>query len=62
MFNDLTNTGSYRVNFDIGASTKLSKRLNWNVSVSDRNLNHPAAGRKANDLMYTTGLGITFAR
>ena len=62
MFNNLTTTGSYRVNFDIGASTKLSKRLNWNVSVSDRNLNHPAAGRKANDLMYTTGLGITFAR
>ena len=62
MFNDMTNTGSYRVNFDIGASTKLAKWLNWNVSVSDRYLNHPAAGRKTNDLLYTTGLGITFAR
>jgi small nuclear ribonucleoprotein (snRNP)-like protein len=55
MFNNLTTTGSYRVNFDIGASTKISKWLNWNVSVSDRYLNHPAAGRKTNDLMYTTG-------
>jgi putative salt-induced outer membrane protein len=62
MFNNLTTTGSYRVNFDIGMSTKLSKRLNWNLSVSDRNLNRPAPGRKANDLLYTTGLGITFAR
>ena len=62
MFNDLTNTGSYRVNFDIGASTKLAKWLNWNVSVSDRYLNRPAPGRKTNDLLYTTGLGITFAR
>jgi putative salt-induced outer membrane protein YdiY len=62
MFNNLTTTGSYRMNFDIGASTKLSKWLNWNVSVSDRYLNHPAPGRKTNDLLYTTGLGIRFAR
>ena len=50
------------MNFDIGASTKISKWLTWNLSVSDRYLNHPAAGRKTNDLLYTTGLGITFAR
>ena len=62
MFNDLTNTGTYRVNFDAGATTKISKWLNWNVSVSDRYLNRPAAGRKSNDLLYTTGLGVTFAR
>jgi putative salt-induced outer membrane protein YdiY len=62
MFNDLTNTGSYRVNADIGASTRLSKWLTWNVSLSDRYLNRPAPGRKTNDLLYTTGLGITFAR
>ena len=62
MFNDLTNTGSYRVNFDVGASTKVSKWLNWNVSLSDRYLNHPAPGRKTNDFLYTTGLGIAFAR
>lgn len=62
MFNDLTNTGSYRVNFDVGATTKVAKWLNWNVSVSDRFLNRPAPGRKTNDLLYTTGLGIAFAR
>ena len=62
MFNDMTNTGSYRVNFDTGMTTKLSKWLNWNLSLSDRYLNHPAPGRKTNDLLYTTGLGISFAR
>jgi hypothetical protein len=62
MFNDLTNSGSYRVNFDVSASTKLSKWLNWNVSASDRYLNHPAPNRKTNDILYTTGLGITFAK
>lgn len=62
MFNDMTNTGSYRVNFDAGLSTKLSKWLVWNLSLSDRYLNRPAPGRKSNDFLYTTGLGITFAR
>ena len=62
VFNDLTNTGTYRANFDAGVSTRLASWLTWNVSVSDRYLNHPATGRKTNDLLYITGLGITFAR
>ena len=62
MFNDLTNTATYRVNFDLGASTKISNWLAWNVWLSDRYLNHHAPGRKANDFLYTTGIGITFAR
>jgi len=62
MFNDLTHTGSYRVNADLTASTKVKKWLNWNLSVSDRYLNHPVPGRKTNDFLYTTGLGISFAK
>ncbi|MBZ5600911.1 MAG: DUF481 domain-containing protein [Acidobacteriia bacterium] len=62
MFNDLSHTGDYRMNSDIGASTKISKWLNWNLSISDRYLNHPAPGRKTNDFLYTTGLGFTFAQ
>jgi len=62
MFNDLTNSGMYRVNFDIGLSTKLLKWLSWNVSLSDRYLSDPAPFRKHNDFLYTTGLGITFAK
>lgn len=62
MFNDVSSFGNYRINFDVGASTKLSKWLNWNVSISDRYLTNPAPGRKTNDLLYTTGLGVSFAR
>jgi hypothetical protein len=62
MFNSLTNTNTRRVNFDVGAITRISKWLTWNVSISDRYLNHPAPGRKTNDLLYTTGIGVTFAR
>jgi len=62
MFNDLTNTGTYRVSFDTSMATRISKRLTWNVSLSDRYLSFPAPGRKTNDFLYTTGIGITFAR
>ena len=62
MFNNLTETGAYRINFDLGLGTKILKWLTWNVSVSDRYLSDPAPGRKTNDFLYTTGVGITFAR
>jgi hypothetical protein len=61
MFNNLSNTGEYRVNGDLGISTKLTKWLNWNTTASDRYLSNPVAGRKRNDFLYTTGLGVTFA-
>jgi hypothetical protein len=58
--NHLSNAGTYNMNFGIGASTKLAKYLNWNLSLSDRY--HPAPDRKTNDFPHTTGLGVTFAR
>jgi len=61
MFNNLSDTHAYRVNFDIGANTQFTKWMTWNLSVSDRFLNEPSPGRKRNDLLYTTGIGITFA-
>ncbi len=62
MFNNLSETGIYRVNFDVGLAMKLSKRVTWNLALSDRYLSDPAPGRKTNDFLYTTGVGITFAK
>jgi putative salt-induced outer membrane protein YdiY len=62
MFNNLKETGDYRISFDLGLSMKIAKWLTWNVSMSDRYLNNPAPGRKTNDFLYTTGIGIIFAR
>jgi putative salt-induced outer membrane protein YdiY len=62
MFNNLSDTGAYRVNFDLGLATKVRKWLSWNVALSDRYLSNPVAGRKTNDWLYTTGLGVTFGR
>lgn len=62
MFNDLSDTGQYRMNFDVNLVTQLTKWMNWNISLSDRYLSNPALDRKRNDLLYTTGLGFTFTR
>jgi len=62
MFNNLSETGAYRMNFDLGANTRLLRWLTWNISFSDRYLSNPVPGRKKNDIIYTTGIGITFAR
>ena len=62
MFNNLTNGGEYRVNFDIGATAALVKWLTWNISLSDRYLSNPVPGRRNNDFLYSTGFGFTFAR
>ncbi|MEX2303402.1 MAG: DUF481 domain-containing protein [Bryobacterales bacterium] len=62
MFNNLSSGGEYRINFDVGATTKVAEWLTWNVAISDRYLSNPVPGRKNNDLLYTTGLGFTFSR
>jgi hypothetical protein len=62
MFDDLTDTGAYRVNFDLGLSTRVLKRITWNLSLSDRYLSDPVPGRKTNDFLYTTGVGLTFGK
>ena len=62
MFDNLSDTGEYRINADIGATTQLTKWLNWNVSLSDRYLSNPALGHKKNDFLYSTGLGLSWAR
>jgi len=54
--------GAHRINFDVGASTKISKWLNWNLSLSERYVSDPAPTKKNNDFLYTTGLGITFGK
>jgi hypothetical protein len=62
MFNNLSDTGQYRMNADAGATTQLTKWLTWNVSLSDRYLSDPAPGFKKNDFLYSTGLGFSWAR
>ena len=61
-FPNLTNTGEYRTNFDLGAVTALKKWLGWHVTASDRFLSNPVFGRQRNDLLISTGFRLTFAK
>ncbi len=60
-FPNLSESGLYRINFDMAANTRLYKWLTWSFAVSDRFLSQPVAGRQKNDLLWTLGIGLTFA-
>jgi hypothetical protein len=62
MFNNLSDTGQYRVNFDLGFATKIRKWISWQITASDRYLTNPAQGRKTNDMLLSTGIRATFAK
>jgi putative salt-induced outer membrane protein YdiY len=58
IFPNLTNGGEYRVNFDGGLVTSISRRIGWQLTLSDRYLSNPPPGFEKNDLLLTTGLKI----
>lgn len=58
-FPNMTETGEYRLTFDSTLSTKITSWMNWNVTVSDRYLSNPPPGSKNNDLLFTTGVGVS---
>lgn len=62
LYPNVSDTGAYRMNFDTTADTKLYKFLAWQLSISDRFLSNPVPGLKKNDIIFTTGLRLTFAK
>jgi putative salt-induced outer membrane protein len=59
-FPNLSNTGNYRMAFDFGTVTKISKWLGWQNQFSDIYVSNPPATAKKNDVIFTTGLNIAF--
>jgi len=55
---DLSDTGEYRVNFDTSLVTDVTKRIAWQLTLSDRYLSNPPPGLKQNDLLLTTGIRL----
>jgi hypothetical protein len=62
MFNSITDSPNFRANFDFGSVARVAGWLTWNVIISDRYLHNPVPGRLRNDVVYSTGLGVTFGR
>ncbi|MGH9682463.1 MAG: DUF481 domain-containing protein [Candidatus Acidiferrales bacterium] len=59
---DLADLNQYRFALDAGWVTKINNWLGWQMSVSDRYVtNPPILGTKSNDLIFSTGLNISFS-
>jgi putative salt-induced outer membrane protein YdiY len=61
MYPNLSDTGQYRINFNLSAVTALKKWLGWHISFTDNFLSDPVLGRLRNDLILSTGFQLSFA-
>lgn len=59
-FPNLQQTGEYRFTFSLGTVTKLKKWLGWQNQLGDIYISNPPTGSKGNDVIFTTGLNISF--
>ena len=57
---NMSSTGDYRSTISLGMVTKLTKLLSWQTSFNDYYLSDPPPGKKSNDLLFSTGLRLTF--
>ncbi len=57
---NLQQTGEYRFTFNLGTVTKLNKWLGWQNQFADIYITNPPTGSKNNDMLFTTGLNISF--
>jgi putative salt-induced outer membrane protein YdiY len=57
---DLQQTGQYRGTFNLGTVTKISKWFGWQNQFGDIYVSNPPIGSKKNDLIFTTGLNVSF--
>jgi len=62
IFPDLSSTGNYRYSFNSNISTKLKNWLAWQVTFNDNYISNPPTGLKGNDLLFATGLRLTFGK
>lgn len=62
VFPNLTRGGEYRMNFDTSLVTDVSRRIAWQLTLSDRYLSDPPPGLEKNDLLLTTGLKIKIGK
>jgi putative salt-induced outer membrane protein YdiY len=58
---NLSDTGQYRMTFNLGSVTKINKWLGWQNQFNDIYVSNPPTDAKKNDVVFTTGLNIAFA-
>jgi putative salt-induced outer membrane protein len=62
LYPDMSNPGEFQLVAGSTFSTKLASIFSWQTSFTDQYTSFPPAGKLGNDLILTTGLGISFSR
>ncbi len=62
VYPDLNDMSRYQFTLNSSFSTKIGKIFNWVTSFSDNYTSFPPAGTVSNDVILTTGLGVSLAR
>lgn len=60
IFPNLQQTGQYRWTLAVGTVTKINRWLGWQNQFTDIYVSNPPPATKNNDLVFTTGLNISF--
>jgi putative salt-induced outer membrane protein len=59
-FPDFESGGDYRATFDLATVTKMNKWLGWQNAFGDVYVTNPPTDKKRNDLVFTTGINVSF--
>ena len=62
IFPNLSDAENYRINFDAGLNTDITKTIGWHITLSDRYQSDPLPGLKKMGLLLTTGVGVKFGK
>ena len=62
VYPDLNDISRYQFNMSSSFSTRIGKIFNWVTSFNDKYTSFPPSGTVNNDIILTTGLGVTLAR
>ena len=60
IFPALSDSGAYRGAFNFGSVTRINKWFGWQNAFGDIYVSNPPAGKKQNDIIFTTGLNVSF--
>jgi Protein of unknown function, DUF481 len=61
VYPNLSNTGEYQWDFNLGTVTKIAKWLGWQNQFSNIYVSNPPVDKKKNDLILTTGINFSFS-
>ncbi len=62
IYPNLSHGGEYRMQFNSTLATMLKNWLSWQFTFSDSYISYPPPGLKANDLVLSTGLRVTWGK